>query len=226
MLKVWDARDHRATMDIDLLARTSNQIDNVRHILMELADIRCDEDAIKFNTQRLILRKTQTTGEYKGISASFSAQLFTTQLPVLIDIGFNDTIIPRPQKIQYPTLLGMSQPALLGYTFETVIAEKLESIVKLALVNTRLKDFYDLWVLLKRPDANQESMYLAIKEVFKNRKTRLQYPVAFTPIFYESTEKMRQWNNFLALMGKPHTKFADVIADISRTLKPLFENEL
>ncbi len=65
-------------------------------------------------------------------------------MPVLIDIGFNDIVIPRPQQIKYPTLLGMQEPSLLGYTLETVIAEKLESVVKLALVNTRMKDFYDL----------------------------------------------------------------------------------
>ena len=67
------------------------------------------------------------------MSAGFSALLFKAKLPILIDIGFSDEIVPSPQKILYPTLLEMSQPKLLGYTLETVIAEKLESIVKLAL---------------------------------------------------------------------------------------------
>jgi len=75
--------------------------------------------------------------------------LFTAKVPVIIDIGFNDEIIPSPQKIHYPTLLEMSETALLGYTIETVIAEKLESIVKLALVNKRMKDFYDVFILWK-----------------------------------------------------------------------------
>ena len=149
MLKVWDSLDHRATMDIDLLARTSNQIDNLQRIIMEVSAITYEEDGITFDTQKLILRNTQTAGDYNGVSCSFSAKLFTTKMPILIDIGFNDVIIPKPQKIQYPTLLGMPEPTLLGYTMETVIAEKLESIVKLALVNTRMKDFYDLWTILK-----------------------------------------------------------------------------
>lgn len=144
MLKVWDSLDHRATMDIDLLARTSNQNDNLHRIITEVSEIACDEDGITFDTQKLILRNTQTGGDYNGVSSSFSAKLFTTKMPVLIDIGFNDIIVPKPQQIQYPTLLNMPEPTLFGYTLETVIAEKLESVVKLALVNTRMKDFYEV----------------------------------------------------------------------------------
>ena len=87
MLKVWNSMDHRATMDIDLLARTPNQIDNLQRIITEVAGIPCEEDGIAFDTQKLILRNTQTAGDYNGISSSFSAKLFTTNMPVLIDIG-------------------------------------------------------------------------------------------------------------------------------------------
>ena len=126
-------------------------------------------------------------------------------MPVLIDIGFNDVIIPKPQQIQYPTLLGMPEPALLGYTLETVIAEKLESVVKLALVNTRMKDFYDLWTILRHHEIKSEKLSIAISEVFANRKTPLQSPVAFTPAFYDTKETQQRWNNFLSAMGKEQT---------------------
>lgn len=100
MLKILDSIDHRATMDIDLLARTSNQIENLRHIISKVTEIVCEEDAIEFDIQKLILRNIQTAGDYNGVSASFSAKLFTAKIPVIIDIGFNDVIIPKPQKIQ------------------------------------------------------------------------------------------------------------------------------
>src|SRR5262245_22929989 len=77
MLKVWDSWNHRATMDIDLLARTSNHIDNLQRIIMDISGISCDEDGIFFETQKLILRNTQTVGDYHGVSASFLANLFT-----------------------------------------------------------------------------------------------------------------------------------------------------
>ena len=88
MLRVWDSMSHRATMDIDLLARTSSQIQHLHQIISDVASISYEEDAVAFDMQNLILRSTQATGEYHGVSASFSAKLFTTKMPLLIDIGF------------------------------------------------------------------------------------------------------------------------------------------
>lgn len=144
-------------------------------------------------------------------------------MPVLIDIGFNDIIIPKPQPIKYPTLLGMPEPALLGYTLETVIAEKLESVVKLALVNTRMKDFYDLWTILKSHDIQPDKLSIAIREVFANRKTPLKRPKAFTTAFYDSKETQQRWNTFLSAMGKPQIKFEDVIFELSKCINWFFD---
>lgn len=225
MLRVWDSLDHRATMDIDLLARTSNQIDNLHPIITEVSEIACEEDGIAFDTQKLILHNTQTGGDYNGVSSSFSAKLFTTKMPVLIDIGFNDIVIPKPQQIKYPTLLGMPEPTLLGYTLETVIAEKLESVVKLALVNTRMKDFYDLWTILKSYEIQADKLGMAIREVFANRRTPLKRPVAFTAEFYNNKETQYRWNNFLSAMGKQQVKFEDVILELSKFSSAFFESE-
>ena len=221
MLKVWDSLDHRATMDIDLLARTSNQIDNLHRIITEVSEIACEEDEISFDTQKLILRNSQTG----GVSSSFSAKLFTTKMPVFIDIGFSDIIIPKPHKIQYPTLLDMPEPTLLGYTLETVIAEKLESVVKLALVNTRMKDFYDLWTILKSHEIQPKKLSIAIHKVFANRKTPLKRPIAFTAEFYDSKETQQRWINFLSAMGKQQVRFEDVILELSKSIDGFFTKE-
>lgn len=226
MLKVWDSLDHRATMDIDLLARTSNQIDNLHRIITEVSEIACEEDGIAFDTHKLILRNTQTGGDYNGVSSSFSAKLFTTKMPVLIDIGFNDIVIPKPQQIKYPTLLDMSEPKLLGYTLETVIAEKLESMVKLALVNTRMKDFYDLWTIFKSYEIKPDKLNIAIRKVFANRKTPLKYPIVFTAEFYDNNENQQRWNNFLSAMGKQQVKFEDVVLELSKSISLFFECEI
>lgn len=222
MLKVWDSLDHRATMDIDLLARTSNQIDNLHRIITEVSEIAYEEDGIVFDTQKLILRNIQTGGDYNGVSISFSAKLFTTKMPILIDIGFNDIVIPKPQQIKYPTLLGMPEPTLMGYTLETVIAEKLESVVKLAFVNTRMKDFYDLWTILNNYEIQPDKLSTAIREVFANRKTPFKHPVAFTPEFYDNKETQQRWDNFLSAMGKQQIKFEDVIVGLSKSTAGFF----
>lgn len=146
-------------------------------------------------------------------------------MPVLIDIGFNDIVIPSPQQIQYPTLLDMPEPILLGYTLKTVIAEKLESVVKLALVNTRMKDFYDLWTILKSYEIQPDKLNIALREVFQNRKTPLKRPVAFTAKFYGSKETQQRWSNFLSALGKQQVKFEDVILELSQSIDVFFESE-
>lgn len=225
MLKIWDSSEHRATMDIDLLARTSNQIDHLCRILTEVSGITYEEDAIVFDTQKLILRSTQTGGDYNGVSCSLSARLFSTKIPVLIDIGFSDIILPSPQQIRYPTLLGMPEPILLGYTLETVLAEKLQSVVKLALVNTRMKDFYDLWTIIKNHEIQKDTLGVVIRKVFTNRKTSLKTPVAFTEAFYKNRETQKRWNNFLASMGKKPVKLEDVILELSKFTSAFFASE-
>lgn len=218
MLRVWDSMNHRPTLDIDLLAKISNQEEPLRRVITDIASISCEEDGIVFDVQELILRRTQNQGDYSGMRASFSAQIFKTKVPILIDIGFNDVIVPSAQQIEYPTLLGMEKPLLLGYSFETVIAEKLESIVKIGLVNTRMKDFYDLWRLLAANSISTEKLLKAVGEVFSHRKTELRYPTAFTPLFYESTENQQRWNSFLKSIGESSFELKDVIMEISQHL--------
>lgn len=215
MLKVWDATEHRATMDIDLLAKTSNKIENLKHIIKEVARIKCEEDAVFFDTSKLIIRRAQTAGEYDGFRCSFSAGLFTTKIPILIDIGFNDTVIPSPEKIEYPTLLQMSAPILLGYNHETVFAEKFESIVKLATVNTRMKDFYDLWTMIRAHDLDLACLKQAVHDVFLNRETSLKMPASFNPSFYQNPETQKRWKRFLETIDKEEISLDEVIPYLS-----------
>lgn len=222
MLKVWDSMDHRATMDIDLLAKTSNKIDQLERVISEIVKIQCEDDGVIFNTSNIIFRNMQMGGNYQGVRSSFSANLFTTKMPILIDIGFNDVVIPNPQKILYPTLLGTPEPILLGYTLETIIAEKLESIVKLAQVNTRMKDFYDLWTIVRNYEVSSEKVKAAIIKVFANRKTPLIYPIAFTSTFYKSREKQRNWKNFLATMGKKEIELEVVMNELAEKIGSFF----
>ncbi len=223
MLKVWDPKSHRATMDIDLLGRTSNQIDHLRNVIEEVSEIKCEEDAVIFDTNKLILRSTQTTGDYKGIRCSFFAKLITTRVPILIDIGFNDVVIPRPGKIRYPTLLKMPEPILLGYTMETVFAQKLESIVKLGSINTRMKDFYDLWRMVERHEIKLNRLKKAVGAIFLNRGTVFGDPVAFKPGFYNDLETQKRWSSFLTLIGEKPIQFRDVIEDLSKFVATVFE---
>jgi len=137
MLMVWDPATHRATVDIDLLAKANNSIENISRILKEICSHPVLQDGIEFNSTDLILAESQVETKYTGLSARFSAHLHTAKLPLRIDIGFSDKIFPKPANVDYPALLDFPSPELQGYTPETMIAEKLDAMVKLGLANSR-----------------------------------------------------------------------------------------
>jgi len=85
-----------------------------------------------------------------------------------------------------------------------------------------MKDFYDLWTILKNHEIKPDELSVAIREVFANRKTPLKRPVAFTPEFYDNKETQRRWNNFLSTMGKSQIKLEDVILELSRSISSFF----
>ncbi|NGX45768.1 MAG: hypothetical protein K940chlam2_00948 [Chlamydiae bacterium] len=222
MLMVWDPTTHRATVDIDLLAKGNNSIDNLTHILKEICLLPVLEDGIEFNTTDLILSESQIETKYAGMSARFSAHLHTAKLPLRIDIGFNDKIFPKPARINYPALLDFPSPELQGYTPETMVAEKLEAMVKLGLANSRMKDFYDVWTIVNRFQINPEKIAPIIREVFQNRKTTIrEIPKAFSEAFYNSPKMMARWDAFLKGIGHESTPLEKVVSEIGDFFIPI-----
>lgn len=215
MLMVWDPMSHRATVDIDLLAKTSNSIENLQKIINEVCTIEVIPDGLKFVSETLRLSKTQLEADYHGISAAFSAQLFTAKLPMRIDFGFSDTILPHPAKVKYPTLLDFPAPELKGYTPQTSIAEKFESIIRLGFANTRMKDFYDIWLLVQQFDFDPKELQGIIQQVLKNRGTSVEIPpIAFLETFYDNPIKKDKWNAFLRDISHEPVSLEKVTGDL------------
>lgn len=120
-------------------------------------------------------------------------------LHLQIDIGFGDAVVPGPIEVEFPQLLDLGQPVLLGYTPESSIAEKFHAMVILDMVNTRMKDFYDIWLLLTTLDFDNAVLREAIRRTFEKRDTPLpeDTPVALTDAFTEDQTKKLQWRAFL-----------------------------
>lgn len=222
MFMVWDPESHRATVDIDLLARSENSISTIAKIIREICSTQVQEDGVVFDLTNLVLTESQMEMEYNGLSARFSTALFTAKFPLRIDIGFSDTIFPQPDNIEYPTLLDFPSPQLKGYTPETMIAEKLDAIIKLGLGNSRMKDFYDIFILLKRFQIQPENMAPIIHAVLQNRGTILQdSPIAFSEDFYQSPKKIAQWNAFLMSIGEESITLEEVIREVRDFFLPI-----
>jgi len=215
MLMVWDPTSHRATVDIDLLAKTANSIANLQKIINEVCAVDVISDGVRFASETLKISEAQLEAEYQGISAAFSAQLFTAKLPMRIDFGFSDTILPHPAVVKYPTLLDLPAPELKGYTPQTSIAEKFESIIRLGFANTRMKDFYDIWLLIQQFDFDQQELHAIILQILKNRGTSFEAPpVAFLESFYDNPIKKDKWNAFLRGVSHEPISLEQVMGDL------------
>jgi len=226
MLMVWDPTTHRATVDIDFLATTSNSITNLQKIINEICAIEVIPDDLKFASATLRLSEAQLEAEYRGISATFSAKLFTAKLPMRIDFGFSDTILPDPVKIKYPTLLDFPAPELKGYTPQTSIAEKFESIIRLGFANTRMKDFYDIWLLIQQFDFDRPELQIIIQQVFENRGTTIEGPpLAFLESFYDNSVKKAKWTAFLKDILHEPVSLGKVAGDLRLFFAQVLETE-
>lgn len=154
MLRVWDAPFFRPTMDIDMLGRnTGNEIEKIIEQIREICQVSVEpEDGLNFYTNNISGVRITEDADYEGVRIRFVTLLETARIPMQIDIGFGDVVVPGPQESIIPTILDFPPPHLLGYSLESAISEKFEAMVKLGELNSRMKDFYDIWLLSRRFD--------------------------------------------------------------------------
>ena len=144
MLRVWCTAEFRPTMDIDLLGRTRNEeadiVAQVRDVL--LVDV--ETDGLTFHPDSIRTERVTEDAVYGGIRVRFSGSLDSARIHMQIDIGFGDVVYPGPEESDLPVMLDFPAPRLLCYSRESSIAEKFEAMVKLGMLNSRMKDFYDI----------------------------------------------------------------------------------
>lgn len=195
---IHDKNYVRATTDIDMMAqRLTNDAVKMRMIFSEILSIKID-DALKYDPDTLKVNVITEFKEYHGLNVSVVALLDRTRIPVTIDIGYDDVIIPEKVRMSYPTILDMDAPEVYVYSLESVIAEKFEAIVSNGLLNSRYKDFYDIFVLSRENCYDGNLLAKAIIETFEHRRTALSADVsAFTEDYYRNSINETRWNAFL-----------------------------
>ncbi len=224
MLKAWQISRHRATLDIDLLGKTSNTLKNIQKIIEDICKKDVVPDGVRYETSDLQLKEIQLGREYHGLRAIFSAYLHSTKIPIQLDIGFSDIILPKPLLIHYPTILEFPSPHIYGYTPESVVAEKFEAMMKLGLINTRMKDFFDIWILLRQLQFDGLALQQAIEETCKRRQTSLTLPDSFNPVFYNNPVHQSRWLKLLQSIENDFSiPLSQAISEINEFLQPLLK---
>jgi len=225
MLTVWQSPFSRPTRDIDLLGRMNNSVEQVVAAIQAICQEPVDEkDGLRFDVESVTGERIIEAADYAGVRVRLTAYLGTARIPMQIDVGFGDPLVPDPSPVQLPTILDFPPPELQGYSRESAIAEKLQAMVYLGEINSRMKDFYDIWLLATNFDFDGSVLAQAIRETFHWRQTAfLANPVAFSDGFSQDSEKQAQWAAFvrrLRLEDAP-TTLREAVQTIATFLQPV-----
>jgi hypothetical protein len=223
MFRVWHELDSRATRDIDFLAYMDNKPERLAQVVRDTCGIEFGEDGLLFDAESVNAQRIKKDASYEGVRIRFLGYLGKARIVMQVDVGFGDTIHPEAAEASYPTLLDMPAPSIRTYPAESVIAEKSEAMVQLGSLNSRMKDFYDIWRMSRQLDFDGPTLCEAIRLTFDNRGTAI---VLFEEIAAELTNTdtiEKQWAAFLnksQLEAPP--SFAEVLLRIGEFLAPVF----
>ena len=224
MFSAWTGSMSRPTMDIDFLGKIENSIDSVVAVFKDACETEVENDGIVFHKDAVTATRITEDADYKGVRILLRGNLSSMRLFIQIDIGFGDVIIPKPHRVKYPVLLDFPPPELDGYSMESTVAEKFQAMVKLGLLNSRMKDFYDIGFLSRRFNFEGETLIEAIEKTFEKRKTPLtSEPTIFNPTFMKDDTKQAQWQGFIekAKLANTPVSFEDVAESIKVFLQPV-----
>lgn len=226
LFDLWFDIPHRPTRDVDLLGFCSADIPQLESVFRDICRIEV-EDGIAFQPESVKGAEIRKEANYAGIRVMLIGVLDSARCSVQIDIGFGDAVVPSPDEINYPVILSdMPEPHLRVYPRYTVVAEKLEALTSLGMQNSRMKDFFDLWVLAKYSDFDGRILARAIAATFERRRTHLpdSIPIGLSDEFINDVQKGKQWQAFLRKNSIDAMPLATVIADLRGFLLPVLKS--
>ena len=206
LFTAWQVPERRTTLDIDFLARYDNQITSIEAVMRDVCDIAVEPDGLVFDAKTVQGRKIKEDADYEGVRVKFMGFLERSHIPMQIDVGFGDIVYPKTKVIDYPVILDFPKPHLKGYPAESVISEKFEAMINLGLLNSRMKDFYDIWLMIRQFDFNGPDLTGALRKTFNHRKTDLPkgQPLFAEEFYNEKSDRQALWEMFLRKGGIKH----------------------
>jgi predicted nucleotidyltransferase component of viral defense system len=199
LFALWEPALHRVTRDLDLLGFGHPSPERLADIFRELCRVEVEADGVDFDPRSVVCEDIRAQDEYAGIRVKLRANLGKAVVPLQVDVGFGDALPVAPEEITFPVMLGMAAPKLRAYSRETVVAEKLEAIVKLGMLNSRFKDYFDLHYLAQKFPFDGALLAKSIAGTFARRGTAFPegLPAGLTPMFGTDPAKIRGWQAFL-----------------------------
>jgi predicted nucleotidyltransferase component of viral defense system len=224
LFAVWTGQVYRPTRDLDLLGFGEATGSRLKKLFQNVCRRKVLPDGLEFDPTGITVEPIREVQKYPGQRVRIIVHLGKAEIKLQIDIAFGDAVVPKAKSLPYPTLLGFPAPTIRAYPKESVVAEKLQAIVVLAMINSRMKDFYDLEVLARQFAFDGELLVKAIKATFLRRGTPLPVTgfIAFEAEFYESGDKRTQWRAFLGHndISDEKPELGEVVGRLKKFLLP------
>ena len=218
----------RPTLDIDFLGNNiSNDGKRIVAAFREICSCPCEEDAVVFDVDHITYKNITELKDYHGVRLSIPVSMDTISQVMTMDIGFGDIVTPAPVDLDYPALLEHLPSAnILAYSLETVVAEKFHAVIDLADQTSRMKDYYDLYLILSSRELDADVLQEAIIKTFENRHTSYDPNTMFFRDNFGTNPQMEtRWRAFIKkITSKSDLQFSDVVTYLQQKLIPYWKN--
>src|SRR5262249_49584430 len=196
-------RPYRSTRDLDFLELGEVSKTGLAEAIAEIIKTEVEDDGLTFLLDTLEVAEIRENQDYGGLHVSMTIKLERAGIPLQIDVGYGDAVVPSTIELNYPTLLGGATPRIRAYPIETVVAEKVEAIAKFGMLNSRMKDYYDLWLIAISFAFDGRVQMTAFAATFGRRGTTLpkEDPVGLTRAFADGRDAATRWRAFVATNG-------------------------
>jgi hypothetical protein len=211
---------------MDFRVFIDNDLEEVSRILKEICESDVEDDAIRYDTESMRMDVIDERTAYPGFRVRFSGYIDKVEIPIQLDLGFSDEVIPPPKIEQFPTILDFPAPVVYVYQPETSLSEKVEAIFYHGEINSRMNDFYDIWSISNEFKVEGNLLVEAMSTTFRNRGTGIEQSLSelFSDTFID--EKNDLWNAFLSRIGEEnsvHNDFNIVLSRIEEFVQPVLD---
>jgi len=224
---VWVGPFCRVTRDADLEAFGDVSAEALMAAFRDICAISCPEDGVEFDLSSLASSEIKKEDKYPGVRVTFLAYIGGARVNLQCDVGSGDSVYPNAELSEYPVLLNGMVPQIRVYPRYTVVAEKFQVMVARGLLNSRLKDYYDLWLLTGRFDFDRVILRTAVERTFARRETVMPQllPDALTAAFSQNLMKQSQWRAFLRKTGLEFVELSVVVERLAEFLTPVLNDD-
>ena len=223
LFDLWFDIPHRPTRDADFLSFGSADLSRLEAIFKDICSLDID-DGVTLRSESVHAAEIRKEANYGGVRVTLLGLIDGARCPIQIDIGFGDAVTPGPEEVQYPVMLAeFKAPKLRVYPRYTVVAEKLQALASLGIANSRMKDYFDLWILSRHSEFDGDTLQQAIRATFDRRGTELraEAPFGLTDSFAQDEQKQMQWQAFVRKNKLEALRLDDVVTSLRDFLLPV-----